>query len=34
MAVPPSDPQYPQQWALPAIGAPQAWLSCQRLRRK
>jgi thermitase len=25
LAVPPSDPFYPQQWALDAIGAPAAW---------
>lgn len=24
--VPPSDPYYNQQWALPVIGAPEAWL--------
>jgi thermitase len=27
LAVPPSDPLYPDQWALSAIGAPEAWLS-------
>ena len=26
VAVPPSDPYYDQQWALPVIGAPEAWL--------
>ena len=26
VAVPPSDPYYDQQWALPVIGAPDAWL--------
>ncbi len=25
--VPPNDPLYAQQWALPAIGAPDAWLA-------
>jgi len=24
-AAPPNDPRYPEQWALPAIGAPSAW---------
>ena len=27
VAVPPSDPFYDQQWALPVIGAPDAWLA-------
>ena len=27
VAVPPSDPFYSQQWALPIIGAPDAWLT-------
>ena len=27
MAIPPSDPYYSQQWALPVIGAPDAWRS-------
>lgn len=26
-SVTPDDPEYPQQWALPAIGAPRAWAS-------
>jgi Leucine-rich repeat (LRR) protein/subtilisin family serine protease len=25
LAVPPSDPSYAEQWALPAVGAPEAW---------
>ena len=29
MAVPPSDPLYPSQWALSAIGVPEAWLSLE-----
>ena len=27
VAVPPNDPYYDQQWALPVIGAPDAWLA-------
>ena len=27
VALPPSDPYYDQQWALPVIGAPEAWLA-------